>query len=128
MTQVSHLVEAWQPWWLNRECAELQLSKNGMAAERIVELPSGDSKEETRQKSSLPAPPAEPLTALSELISSAPSPLLRWQLFELLYAYSLVMRLYNGDPAVDSEDAACTFLEAAPFLRYRFAQSTIMPT
>ena len=45
----------------------------------------------------LPAPLAQPLPQLSALVRGTPSPLLRWQVLDLLYSYCLAMRLYNGD-------------------------------
>ena len=45
----------------------------------------------------LPPPASEPLPPLSSLSSARPSPLLSWQLLELLYAYCFTMRLFNGD-------------------------------
>ena len=47
-----------------------------------------------------PPPPPEPLPKLRAL-ARAPSPLLRWQLPQLLFAYSGVLRLFNGDYRVD---------------------------
>ena len=47
-----------------------------------------------------PPPPAEPLPQLSAL-ARAPSPLLRWQLPQLLFAYCNALRLFNGDYRAD---------------------------
>lgn len=43
------------------------------------------------------------LPKLASLTKAAPSPLLRWQLLDVLYAYCLIMRLYNGDPMADPQ-------------------------
>lgn len=124
--QVSHLIEAWQPWWHSQECAGLRLTRHETLAVQMAHAPSDDSNHEAEQRhTSLPAPPAAPLVPLSELTAAVPSPLLRWQLLELLYAYCLVMRLYNGEPAVDLHDAAAALLEAAPFLRQAMQQPSL---
>lgn len=49
-----------------------------------------------------PATPGE-LPKLASLTKAAPSPLLRWQLLDVLYAYCLIMRLYNGEPMADPQ-------------------------
>lgn len=48
-----------------------------------------------------PPPPPEPLPQLRSL-ARAPSPLLRWQLPQLLFAYCGVLRLFNGDYRADA--------------------------
>ena len=53
------------------------------------------------QSSGLPPLPANPLPRLQTLIRAEPALQLRWHLLDLLYAYCLVMRLYNGDPSAD---------------------------
>ena len=45
----------------------------------------------------LPAPPNKPLPPLSALTRSTPSPLLQYQLLDLLYSYCFTLRLHNGD-------------------------------
>jgi hypothetical protein len=45
----------------------------------------------------IPQPPQDPLPPLSALSRAQPSPLLRWQLLDILYAYCITMHLYNGD-------------------------------
>lgn len=118
IVQVSHLIEAWQPWWHSQECAALRLTRQGTPAVQISEVQPDDSAQQEGQgQASLPAPPAAPLPPLSELTAAAPSPLLRWQLLQVLYAYCLVLRLYNGEPAVEAQDAAAALLEASPALR-----------
>ncbi len=45
----------------------------------------------------MPEPPGEPLPRLAALSRAPPSPLLRWQALQLLYAYCLALRTYHGD-------------------------------
>lgn len=66
--------------------------------------------------SALPPPPFEPLPQLSSLTKAQPSPLLRWQLLELLYAYALAMRTYNGDCSADVAEAADLCVHIIPGL------------
>lgn len=51
----------------------------------------------------LPAAPQTPLPLLTSLTKAIPSPLLQWQLLDVLYAYCFLMRLYNGDPESDPQ-------------------------
>lgn len=53
----------------------------------------------------LPAAPQTPLPLLASLTKTVPSPLLQWQLLDILYTYCFVMRLYNGDPQSDPQVA-----------------------
>ena len=53
--------------------------------------------------SNLPAAPSHPLPLLASLTKFAPSPLLQWQLLDILYTYCFVMRLYNGDYLTDPQ-------------------------
>lgn len=52
--------------------------------------------------SAIPDPPESALPRLAALSRATPSPLLQWQLLELLYAYCMVMHLYQGDWASDA--------------------------
>ncbi len=53
--------------------------------------------------SGLPAAPSQPLPLLASLTKVPPSPLLQWQLLDILYTYCFVMRLYNGDYSSDPQ-------------------------
>ncbi len=53
--------------------------------------------------SGLPAAPSQPLPLLASLTTVPPSPLLQWQLLDILYTYCFVMRLYNGDYSSDPQ-------------------------
>lgn len=45
----------------------------------------------------IPPPPSTPLPLMATLSKAQPSPLLRWQLVEILYSYCLTMHMFNGD-------------------------------
>ncbi|GAQ90932.1 hypothetical protein KFL_007030050 [Klebsormidium nitens] len=72
------------------------------------------SEEEARP--SIPPPLEEDLPPLAALTKSPPSPLLGFHLTSVLYAYSYVLRLFNGDWAADPLDAAGILVEVSPVL------------
>ena len=51
----------------------------------------------------LPAAPKTPLPLLASLTKAVPSPLLQWQLLDILYTYCFIMRFYNGEPHSDPQ-------------------------
>ncbi len=129
--ELSSAVQPWQPWWLSEEAASLELSAAGTplvaavgdaaeqqsdqqgassgstaAASSSEQPPAGGAAAAAVQGSGLPPPPSRPLPPLAVLTKAAPSPLLRWQLLDLLYAYCFTLRLYNGDYAWEAADAA----------------------
>ena len=55
-----------------------------------------------QEPSTIPEPPEDALPRLAALSSAIPSPLLQWQLVEILYAYCTVMQLYQGAWASDA--------------------------
>lgn len=73
----------------------------------------------------LPSPPSEPLPSLSSLAGPRvqPSPLLPWQLLQLLVAYAAVERLYNGEPEATGWEAAEQLLLLSPPLMQQRAQA-----
>lgn len=66
--------------------------------------------------STLPVPPSRPLPPLAVLTKAAPSPLLQYQLLDLLYAYCLTLRRYNGDYQWEAADAADTLFALSSVL------------
>ena len=56
----------------------------------------------------IPDPPESVLPRLGALSRAEPSPLLRWQLVEILYAYCTAMHLYQGEWASDAVVGSCT--------------------
>ncbi|KAK9819066.1 hypothetical protein WJX81_008455 [Elliptochloris bilobata] len=107
------MLAPWQPWWLAADAGCLALSADGTA---LVHEAAGEGLAAAPIEDAPPPPPAEPLPRLSALTPRAPSPLLRWQLPQLLYAYCAVMRLFNGDYRADALEAAAAALAAAPVL------------
>ena len=51
----------------------------------------------------LPAAPTTPLPLVASLTKAVPSPMLQWQLLDILYSYCFIMRLYNGDYQSDPQ-------------------------
>ncbi len=118
--QLSHLLTPWQPWWLTPEAREAALSASGQPL--VSEVPAsssgggGDGVKESRGQRAqaegegaaggagaslrvLPPGPEQPLQPLAALTRARPSPLLPYQLVEVLYAYCFAMRRYNGEAA-----------------------------
>lgn len=135
--QLSHLVPAWQPWWLTPEARALQLSATGQAMVQHTPAAGGghgdalqlsatgqamvqhtltagsgggrDALEGAQEAAAgtagvdgdglrvLPEPSQQPLQPVASLTKVAPSPLIGWQLAEVLYAYCFVQRRFNGE-------------------------------
>jgi hypothetical protein len=114
--QLGHLVEVWQPWWLSSEARELSLNSQGQRMVEVQEQGGPGPREDTAPPQQLPAANAEPLVPVASLTKSAPSPLLRWQLLQLLYGYCWVMRRYNGEPGLPDvvTEAAHLLLAVCP--------------
>ncbi len=66
------------------------------------DLPFAGHDSEVQEPSVIPDPPESALPRLGALSKAAPSPLLQWQLLEILYAYCTAMHLYQGDWASDA--------------------------
>lgn len=60
---------------------------------------TGDAREIDNR--ALPPAPEHALPLLKSLTRVEPSPLLQWQLLDIMYAYVYLMRLYNGDYTTD---------------------------
>lgn len=63
----------------------------------------------------VPEPPREALPSLASLTRTHPSPLLRWQLLEILYAYCCTLRTFHGDWHEEPQVSA-PVLRQAPLL------------
>ena len=61
-----------------------------------------DQGDRARGPSAIPEPPETALPRLAALTRAPPSPLLQWQLLEILYAYCSAMHLFQGDWAFDA--------------------------
>lgn len=103
--ELAGAVAPWEPWWLAPEAEALEL---GVAGTALVAPAGGTDSGDIGPPAegagaagagatTLPAPPSKPLPPLSSLTRAPPSPLLQYQLLDLLYAYCHTLRLYNGD-------------------------------
>lgn len=106
--QLADVVQPWDPWWTSTAAARLELGAGGTPLVAAAEGPlaSADPDAPAAPDSGLPAPPSRPLPPLSALTKALPSPLLRYQLLDLLYCYCYTLRLYNGDYAWEAAAAA----------------------
>lgn len=113
--EISALLPAWKPWWTGRG--------RGAAAliEELPVLQQPQGPEAPQQPQEAPAPlqegsqsPAEPpsccvpavpaaIPALSSLTRAAVSPLLRFQLPNVLSAYAYALALYNGEVEAEAQ-------------------------
>eukprot|EP00798_Chlamydomonas_sp_ICE-L_P024955 gene24955-10613_t len=112
--RLSHLVVPWEPWW-QAHAGYLKEMKLGSQGQALVQA-HGSNRSRPTPDSSLPLGPSQPLPPLSNLLKSPPSPLLRWQLVDLLYAYCYTLRLYNGDWADGVEEVAAILLSVSESL------------
>ena len=133
--ELSGAVQPWQPWWLSEAAAGLELGARGTplmtaVGEGETGQQGGDGGAPQQRQAGgssaagaaplaaaaapgaagggggLPEPPSRALPPLAALTKAAPSPLLQYQLLDLLYAYCLTLRLYNGDYQCEAEAAA----------------------
>ncbi|BDA48131.1 probable zinc finger HIT domain-containing protein 2 at N-terminal half [Coccomyxa sp. Obi] len=112
---LARLVVPWQPWWRTQEAAQISLSTAGtriIYTQSTHEEPAGPSTD----IGVIPPPPSTPLPLVATLSKAQPSPLLRWQLVEILYSYCLTMHMYNGDWTSHPQGAAVTAMEASAAL------------
>ncbi|KAL4452311.1 hypothetical protein ABPG75_007973 [Micractinium tetrahymenae] len=136
--ELSGAVHPWQPWWLSEEAAQLELGASGTplvaehaagaaaAGQQGSGVQQGAVQQQAQQQSDrvdglaggsgLPPPPSRPLPPLAALTRAAPSPLLRYQLLDLLYAYCFTLRRYNGDYQWEAADAADTLFALSAVL------------
>ena len=129
--ELSHMVEAWTPWWTRPESRDITLARDGTTIIRDLGADARDAyeydppgppsrpaaaDEAASSSASPPSPPEEPLPPLSRLTSAPPSPALRWHLLDVLAAYTLTMRAHDGDWRADPVAAASTLLALSPTL------------
>lgn len=118
--ELSSAVAPWQPWWLGDDAAALQLGAGGTRLVAEGEEGAGGGaglgEPDGSGGGDLPAPPSRPLPPLAALTRMAPSPLLQYQLLDLLYAYAFTLRLFNGDYGPVAAEAADTALALSAVL------------
>lgn len=112
--ELSKMIEPWNPWWLTPSARTLTLTHEGIQLVRPVNVE--EQMEVSTQNategplSEIPPGPETPLTPISKLIHSEPSPLLTFHLIDILYAYCFTLRLYNGDWQSNALDTAALVL------------------
>ncbi|KAL0030868.1 hypothetical protein WJX77_010687 [Trebouxia sp. C0004] len=111
--KLNNMVQIWTPWWNLPEAATVQLSASGIHRVSVQYQENGGA---GTAVSGLPAAPNQPLPLLASLTKVPPSPLLQWQLLDIIYTYCFVMRLYNGDYSSDPQEAAMTALQVSSTL------------
>jgi hypothetical protein len=126
--RLSHLLAPWKPWWANPAAADISLNASGQrvvaelhtdsssaVATTAAQASTNGSSKNAQQSAastsnalrldsegfaSLPDPPEQPLQSLVQLAGPRfrPSPLLPYELLQLLVAYCAVMHYWNGEP------------------------------
>ncbi|KAK9853612.1 hypothetical protein WJX84_000043 [Apatococcus fuscideae] len=133
--QLGSLLQPWQPWWLSGAASRLRLTPGGTRAVQPLDGPSSPQMDVSSSPSVLsaqlqespaavisaadaavPEPPRESLPSLSMLTKAQPSPLLRWQLLEIVYAYCCTLRVFHGDWQDEPEEAVEMAQALAPTL------------
>lgn len=120
---ISALVPIWRPWWEDHEreraelieellqegCTDVTSSPEEGKDEDIYDLdtttePPSSLKQKvmkpkirTEESRNSPPPISCEIPLLSSLCSTSPSPLVKFSLLNVLYAYTFVLRLFNGD-------------------------------
>ena len=130
--ELSHMVEAWTPWWTRPESCDITLARDGTKIIRELaahtsdtfEPPGSSSGRRRRGRNRVllrvaTLAPEEPLPPTSRLTSAAPSPALRWHLLDVLAAYTLTMRAHDGDWRADPVAAASALLALPDVVRGR---------
>ena len=129
--ELSHMVEAWTPWWTRPESCDITLARDGTKIIRELAAHTSDTFEPPGSSSDAAAAdetaspprrhprPGGTLPPTSRLTSAAPSPALRWHLLDVLAAYTLTMRAHDGDWRADPVAAAATLLRSPGVVRGR---------
>jgi hypothetical protein len=123
---LANLVELWSPWWVQIDVPPSRSVADACTGSLIVDLSPADGDtptDEASQSTSMPALPAS-LPALETLTNVPPSPLVANNLIDILFAYVLVMRLYNGDTSVEPREAALHVVRCSAVLSERAVHET----
>jgi hypothetical protein len=103
---LAQLVKTWSPWWVEVRVPPSRTVADACVGALVVDLTAGDDSaaaDADADESAVDAPPAvlpslpESLPPLLALTKAIPSPLLINNLVDVLFAYVLTLRLYNGD-------------------------------
>ncbi|GMF13872.1 unnamed protein product [Phytophthora lilii] len=133
--RLGKLVELWSPWWLMAE-RKYRSETSARRRQLIMEEISGsDDAEDEKEVGAVDIVKVEPTvlypvglftssdaqkmpTTMGALLPSGrqPSPYLRFHLVEVVFAYALVIRVFNGDYAQDVAEAALMLLDLCQVL------------
>jgi hypothetical protein len=104
---LAQLVKTWSPWWVEVRVPPSRTVADACVGALVVDLTAGDDNAaadaDEAAAAGVDAPPAvlpslpESLPPLLALTKAVPSPLLINNLVDVLFAYVLTLRLYNGD-------------------------------
>src|SRR5688500_5567616 len=83
---LSQMIEIWTPWW----------NESNSNKPKIVDISNSNENILSQTPKIM-----EPIPCLKDLTPVTPSPLLQFNLLEVLYSYCFVARLFNGDIFVD---------------------------
>uniref|UniRef100_A0A1B6J203 HIT-type domain-containing protein n=1 Tax=Homalodisca liturata TaxID=320908 RepID=A0A1B6J203_9HEMI len=92
---IGELLPEWTPWWTYREKKEL-----------VKELNVSSSVEEESELASHCPSIKQDIQLLSKLSKMTPSPMVRWNVVNVLAAYAVTARVYNGDFQSSPQSAA----------------------
>jgi hypothetical protein len=87
-------VENWVPWW--HPISTIDPSDTISPHKIKIEIISQDSQEEETQVEN-PPEIIFPIKPLSSLLVTAPSPLIAFNVINVLYAYAFTIKYFNGD-------------------------------
>lgn len=96
--RIGNVLEVWTPWW---EVAKERENKTN----KIQVIDDNESTDV------FPTIEKEHIVPLHTLIKTQPSPLLQFNLLEILYSYIYTIRIFNGDLISDSLESFHTFME-----------------
>ncbi|KAJ8554596.1 hypothetical protein ON010_g9887 [Phytophthora cinnamomi] len=133
--RLGKLVKLWSPWWLMSE--RKYRSETSARRRQLIleEIGGGDDVEEKEEVETIGAVTVDPTVlypvglftnhdaqkmpeSMGALLPGGrqPSPCLRYHLVEVLFAYALVLRAFNGDYAQDVAEAAMLLLDICQVL------------
>ncbi|WCJ19621.1 HIT-type Zinc finger family protein [Euphorbia peplus] len=126
--ELSKLIEPWDPWWLKPSARTISLSKEGTRLVQPLEHATSSSSQNygAKDNNEVPPGPEIPLTRVSKLMSTEPSPLLAVHLVDILYSYCFTLRLYNGDRQSDAIGSATVLLSISSVLGQGGHPETVM--
>lgn len=118
--ELGKLIMPWEAWWSKPSARRISLSRDGM--QLVKPLPqqeatiSPQDSAESDQLNEIPAGPETPLPPVNKLTSREPSPLVAFQLIDIMYSYCFALRLYNGDWQSDALGTAMVVLDLSNVL------------